>query len=96
MKEFSSKSSSMNKPSLITLEQRKNAYDQKEFHHFMADNKLSFLIRSNTICPEGFRTDFNDECLTIYSSISNRFDNKPAVALIDKTNLNIRFIRFQL
>lgn len=75
---------------------KKNTFDQKEFNDFMKINDFDFLIRSKTVCPNGFRLDFDNRCITVYSSSNTRnANNEPAVAMIDDTDLSIRFIRFE-
>lgn len=76
---------------------RPQVYEHIEFVDFMKANDFDFLIRSQTLCPNGYRTDFENKCLTIYSASKHHCvsqNNEAAVALIDSSDYSIRFVRF--
>lgn len=63
----------------------------------MSANSYRYLIRSSSICQSGFKRNFNDRCLTIFScgNIAD-YANKPAVLLLDRTMATMRLVTFNV
>jgi len=63
-------------------------FGEDVFNDFMERNKLSYLIRSHELYPEGYKWFFNKRLLSIFSSANYRGTNPASYAII-KNNLVI-------
>ena len=63
-------------------------FGEDVFNDFMEKNKLSYLIRSHELYPEGYKWFFNKRLLSIFSSANYRGTNQASYAII-KNNLVI-------
>ncbi|KAI2803038.1 hypothetical protein BLOT_007161 [Blomia tropicalis] len=73
-----------------------DTFDENELKQLLSSNGLTYLIRSNTPCALGFRIEYDQQCLTVFSC-SNYADrhNQAAVLLVDHSNCLLRFMRYE-
>ena len=80
------------KPQTISLGRRDKTYDAVEFAGFMEANDLAYLIRSGSVCQNGFKISYQN-CVSIFSCSNHaKRNNQAAVALIDGSNHSVRVI----
>lgn len=81
----------------VSLHDRHETFDQQEFAEFTRAAGLDFVIRSHSPCAYGYKLNFENRCLTVFSCTNfNKLSNQAAVALIDASNQSVRLVRFQL
>ncbi|TFF98312.1 MAG: hypothetical protein EU547_01905 [Promethearchaeota archaeon] len=59
-------------------------FGENAFENFIHDNEIEYIIRSHEKCKNGFKKDFNDKLITIFSSRSYSKKISPVVGVITR------------
>ena len=91
-----SKKSDITDPGYHPEPKEEETFDERTFDEFMALNKLCYMIRGSSVCKHGFKINFKNRCLSVFScSHLGQYKNDAAVLLVGRQSSSLRFATFR-